>query len=117
MYAIWCSFNGPVTDASTREREKREKKENLTYLHKNTTPQHKQTLVNVLQTAATTIFHANPEFVATQVRAKVGNNVWVSTVAHHNYFLLNYLNVVAGLQFYHFDGGKVGGADFFRLFF
>lgn len=72
-------------------------------------------LVDVLQAAAAAVLHADPQLVAPQVRAKVGDDVRVPTVAHHDDLLLDHLDVIAGLNFDHFYGGQLVALDAFCL--
>lgn len=72
-------------------------------------------LVDVLQAAAAAILHADPQFVAPQIRAKVRDDVRMAAVAHHDDLLLDHLDVVARLDFDHFDGGQLVALDAFRL--
>jgi len=72
-------------------------------------------LVDVLQTATATELHADPQFVPSQVRSVVGDDVRVAAVPHHDDLLLDDLYVVGGLQLDDLDGGQLIALYSFRL--
>lgn len=52
------------------------------------------TVIDVLQGPSAAILHANPELVAPEVTAKVGDDVLVTTVLHHQDLLLDYRKII-----------------------
>ena len=62
-------------------------------------------VVDVLQGPAPAVLHAYPQLVSPEIGTKVGNNIWMSAVLHHENLLLDDTEVIPRLQFYHFYGG------------
>ena len=72
-------------------------------------------MIDVLQGATTTVFHANPQLVTPEVRPEVGHYVRMPTVLHHEDLLLDDTKVIPRLQFYHLDGSIFTSGETFSL--
>lgn len=72
-------------------------------------------MINVLKRAAPAELHANPELVSSEVGSIIGHDVGMSTVLHHDDFLLNDAKVIALFKFDDFDGRKVSSSNLFSL--